>query len=303
MERQYLLLIELAESSLFSKNVLGLLKDSFYAGEERLLFILMRLEKGSVNRTQAAVQVHEYTEKYTTQLLKEIFLDCSLEKGKQLSKQERLSMGLDKSLTYGEIDFTSFYKVLRDIPEWANRQGVFYDLGSGTGRAVIASRVLADFRVCKGVEILKGLHDEAMAISTGSYQFKAAYRRHFSVSDEVELYCGSLTSIDWSDGDVIFANSTCFSDALMIEMAEMADKLKKSSLFITFTKALPNKHFEVTKKIRYKMSWGPATVYYHRKISDASEQTKQQVEISSHASTKSNWSSLAQKLCEKREDC
>lgn len=44
---------------------------------------------------------------------------------------------------------------------------------------------------------------------------------------------------DWTDGDVVFANSTCFGDALMRRLASAATALKKGAIFITLTKRLP----------------------------------------------------------------
>ena len=89
----------------------------------------------------------------------ELFVECSLETGKHLSKAEReenkltdvkagllaRALSLDytcrlqrarcfKSLIYGEVDFHSFARVLRKINPVPG--GVFYDLGSGTAKAV-----------------------------------------------------------------------------------------------------------------------------------------------------------------------
>ena len=55
----------------------------------------------------------------------------------------------------GEVEFASFSKVLRKINPPPG--GVFYDLGSGTGRAVFVARFLHDFKSCKGIEVLSGL--------------------------------------------------------------------------------------------------------------------------------------------------
>ena len=44
---------------------------------------------------------------------------------------------------------------------------------------------------------------------------------------------------DWSDGNVVFANSTCFDDALMWKLAKAATALKKGAIFITLTKRIP----------------------------------------------------------------
>ena len=40
------------------------------------------------------------------------------------------------------------------------------------------------------------------------------------------------------DGDVLFANSTCFDDSLMSKMSKMAEGLKPGAIFVTFTKGL-----------------------------------------------------------------
>jgi hypothetical protein len=47
----------------------------------------------------------------------------------------------------------------------------------------------------------------------------------------------------------------------------MAKALKPGAIFVTFTKGLNlPKHFEVIERKRYKMSWGPATVFIHRRL-------------------------------------
>jgi hypothetical protein len=38
------------------------------------------------------------------------------------------------------------------------RGGIFYDLGSGTGKGVIGAAVLYNFDACYGIEILEGLY-------------------------------------------------------------------------------------------------------------------------------------------------
>jgi hypothetical protein len=49
----------------------------------------------------------------------------------------------------------------------------------------------------------------------------------------------------------------------------MAKALKPGAIFVTFTKGLNlSRHFEVLERKRYKMSWGPATVFIHRRLND-----------------------------------
>lgn len=49
-------------------------------------------------------------------------------------------------------------------------------------------------------------------------------------SEEVELVHGSILEVDWSDGDVVLANSTCFEDDLMKALAHKAAELKPGTL-------------------------------------------------------------------------
>lgn len=81
------------------------------------------------------------TEEYATNLYNALFAECSLEDGKYLSKSEREINKLheNKSLIYGEVEFRSFSRVLRKINPAPG--GVFYDLGSGTSKAVFVVRV------------------------------------------------------------------------------------------------------------------------------------------------------------------
>ena len=98
--------------------------------------------------------------------------------GKSVSKKERDDLGLkDASLVYGEITFETFAVVMEKIKKvyglpFANscgpagmlqsRGGIFYDLGSGTGKPVIAAAICHNFDVCYGIEVLEGLYSMSL---------------------------------------------------------------------------------------------------------------------------------------------
>ena len=187
--------------------------------------------------------------------------------GKSLSKNEReeLNLGDEKSLIYGEVEYKSFYTILRKINP---KPGLtFYDLGSGTGKAVFAARMTQDFSRCIGIEILSGLHDQAFHI-TQRYNQSFRHLLDGGQRQHAAVYKGSLLEYNWSDGDVVFANSTCFDDNLMNDMSKMAQQLKPGAIVVTFTRGLTGieGNFEVLEKKREKMSWGPATVFIHRRL-------------------------------------
>lgn len=42
--------------------------------------------------------------------------------------------------------------------------GIFYDLGSGVGKGVIAASLLHSFESCKGIELLHSLHKMSLEL-------------------------------------------------------------------------------------------------------------------------------------------
>lgn len=182
-----------------------------------------------------------------------------------LSKNERESKDLteEKSLIYGEVEFSSFYRVLRKINPPAGQ--IFYDLGSGTGKALFVARLTQDFSKCIGIEILHSLHCQAERI-VRRYQEQVAPLLSLGTSTYAHAYEGSFLDFDWSDGDLVFANSTCFGDDLMGSLSRQAEKLRPGAIVVTFTKGLSSSAFEVLERKRYRMSWGPATVFIHRRL-------------------------------------
>ncbi len=86
------------------------------------------------------------------------------------------------------------------------------------------------------------------------------------VGPEITLHHSDFRLIDWSDGDVVFANSTCFDEQLMNDLARACEKLKLGTMVVTLTKGLNSTHFQVVESKQYPMSWGMATAITQKKI-------------------------------------
>lgn len=80
--------------------------------------------------------------------------------------------------TYGEFDLLFFGELLDRAWEYYHSMSIsttkpwenktFCDIGSGTGRLVISAAALhPHWRVCKGLEILQGIHNESIHIADG----------------------------------------------------------------------------------------------------------------------------------------
>jgi hypothetical protein len=78
----------------------------------------------------------------------------------------------------------------------------------------------------------------------------------------IEFLEADFLQVDWSHGDLVFLNSTCYSPALMASLSAQAERLRPGALVVSLTKALqpPNPDtFELLSKRKYQMSWGSAT--------------------------------------------
>lgn len=207
--------------------------------------------------------------------------------GKAASKKEREEQSLKATtLVYGEISFEAFGIVIEKIKKvygkpdvgtsgekgvLQNRGGTFYDLGHGTGKAIVAAAILHNFDQCIGFEILEGLFSVSLDMQA-SYNTRGKSKL---TDREFDTFCTFLhadfldiKAKDWRDGDVVFANSTCYDDELMNKIAILALGMKKGSFFVTFTKRLPSNDFAVLEHTMERMSWGEATVYIHQKNTD-----------------------------------
>ena len=207
--------------------------------------------------------------------------------GKAASKKEREDLSLKATtLVYGEISFEAFGVIIEKIKKiygrpdvgasgesgvLQNRGGLFYDLGHGTGKAVVAAAILHNFDQCIGFEILESLFSLSL-------DMQAAYntRGKPKLTDrEFDTFCTFLhadfldiKAKDWRDGDIVFANSTCYDDELMTKISLLAAGMKKGSFFVSFTKRLPINDFVVLEHTMERMSWGEATIYIHQKVTD-----------------------------------
>mmetsp|Transcript_6864 Transcript_6864/g.9220 ORF Transcript_6864/g.9220 Transcript_6864/m.9220 type:complete len:397 (+) Transcript_6864:49-1239(+) len=255
----------LAKDRIISNNGKAFLKELVLRKDKRLVELLRKFESKETGDAEFLEGIHKLIDEETFDLYVQLFSDVSLEVGKTLSKSEREEKQLsdEKSLIYGEVDFHSFARILRKVGPFSD--GVFYDLGSGTSKAVFVARLTQDFATCLGIEILEGLHQAAHGICE---RYNSSFREllNSTQSQEVGVKLGSFLDYDWSDGDVVFANSTCFDDELMEAMSKAAEAMAPGSIFISFTKGLCSPKFEVLDKKRYKMSWGPATVFIHRRL-------------------------------------
>lgn len=163
-----------------------------------------------------------------------------------LAKQARMQQQLfSYEYIYGEIDYKSFMKLL-DRCE-IRSASIFYDLGSGVGKAVMCAALLYDFKKICGIEQLQLLHDHATKVQQSSEVLK---------TKNIFLYQDNILTADWLEADIVFINASAFIGDFWNQLLEKLKQLKVGTQIVVVSKLLPSDHFTVKYSDFLSMSCG-----------------------------------------------
>lgn len=174
----------------------------------------------------------------------------------------------ESCLVYGEVEFNSFAEILDFALSGLLKRNKFVDLGHGTGKALVIAGALYDFETLCGCEIIEGLYEISQ---TAQSQFIQQSYSKLLIPPNLSLTFGSFLNqtFDWSDANLVFANSTCFTDDIFKKIESRACQLEPGARVITLTLCFQSPSFEIILKKRVQMSWGSTTVYVHERRADA----------------------------------
>ena len=154
-----------------------------------------------------------------------------------------------------------------------NNQPIFYDLGSGTGKSLFAISLMQKFKKIIGIEYLENLYK--LILENKNYYLKKINEKikdknlfSFDIQNDIEIIHGDFLKQNWENANIIFANSPCFSNDLINNIASKANKeCKSNTIIITVTKNLNklNSDWELRDGFRRLMSWGNATIYIYKR--------------------------------------
>ena len=170
----------------------------------------------------------------------------------------------NKTLTYGEVAPDSFFQILSSVSPQAGE--VFYDLGSGTGKAVMLAGLSFPFQKVVGVEILSELSQVAQSVLI---RYRSEFQKTLPqeyMKQTIDFITKDFFDVDISDADVVFAHCTCFSTELMVSLSKKLSELKVGARVITVTQQLNSPLFKLQSSRLYHMAWGNATVWVYERI-------------------------------------
>lgn len=196
-----------------------------------------------------------------TELAEQLFADVQ---GYSLSATGRAKVGRDADpvLTYGEVTPESVeYMMQMTDPQHGE---IFYDLGCGTGKAVILSAFLRPFSRSTGIDIIEDLWQSASQ-SGARYEADVKPLLENRAHQQVTFVHGSMFDQDLSDGDVFFTHCTCFDDDMMNRISQKLEACKPGTRVITVTKGLTSPEFDLLHSTPFRMGWGEATLCFYRR--------------------------------------
>jgi len=217
-------------------------------------------------------------------VFQEIVSEYPISVAKKLSNEERATMTCKTyTMIYGEVDFVSLaetFEVVKLLCGELEPGGLFVDLGSGTGKGVIAGALLHDFDECWGIELLSGLYGVSEQLK-GTYdrefpRFMSEEPGLFSSKPSVRMINASFFDIDWSNASFIFSNSSVFSVEMLTKLGDVP--IRPGTVAITTTKTLISPLWKVITSFKKKMSWGDATVIIQQRQADLPRQEEEVTE-------------------------
>jgi predicted RNA methylase len=152
-----------------------------------------------------------------------------------LEKNEQNTAG---NLLYGEIEFEPFTIILETIklnfPELLNEDGIFFDIGSGSGKAVLAAALFYSWKKCIGIEINLPLV-ECATIALNNFKTIPIFVNSIARTDIVFENTDAFDTYDYGEANLIFVNSTALNDEYMKKLSLKLSNVKNNSILITTT--------------------------------------------------------------------
>jgi len=186
------------------------------------------------------------------QLWEEIYAEYPANKVKQASIEERKASGKedDKSLTYGELDFTIINNLITMLKNQHTKfyagSGFFLDLGSGCGKTCVAAALSHQFEKVVGVETMTCL-DEAAQKANEKYKEVALGGDPPAEKAEIQFIKGDFVTDLAATVEpfasqiaVCVAMAGCFGEEQLNALATLASKMSDDSIFVTYSQELPD---------------------------------------------------------------
>lgn len=213
-------------------------------------YVLHRNKRNKIQRWKKSLQLPAHA-----QVFQQIYREVDGFSLSRLARKKQDSI----DYTYGEIEFLPFIALLSMIKP--DHDTVFYDLGSGIGKAVIACAMVFPVRKSVGIEILPELYSSACE----QIQKLAANPNYTKQVKKIQFIKGDILDADLSEATLIFINATTFFGTTWETICTRLNNLPHLKTVITTSKELPNSNFTLVNRTKLQMSWGVVLAFTHHR--------------------------------------
>lgn len=184
--------------------------------------------------------------------------------GYVLSHADRRRQGLaGQSFVYGEVVPSTFHRALAAVAPAPGE--VFFDLGSGTGKAVFLAALCFDFARLVGVELLPALGAAAREVLA---RYDAEVRPLLPPekrAQRIELRDGDCRNVDLSGADVVFLHSVCYERSLLSALTLQLERLRPGARVISVGQRLASPELAWRTGFQAEMEWGEGFAYLYQR--------------------------------------
>tara|TARA_R110002110_G_scaffold415856_3_gene658444 strand:- start:22327 stop:23061 length:735 start_codon:yes stop_codon:yes gene_type:complete len=177
------------------------------------------------------------------------------------AKLAKIRRGItEDSFLYGEVDFLTLIALLTYCQP--TEHDVFYDLGSGAGKAVFSAALCFPIRKSIGIELMPELVSLAKNI-LAEYQ-KTGHAKNNKC--EIQFEQADILQRPFSDATIIFINATAFKGQLWKNIEDRLYALPIGARVILTTHQLSSSYFKLIYSGTEVMSWGMNSAFVFEKI-------------------------------------
>ena len=185
-------------------------------------------------------------EKDSRRLLNTFYKDIC---GYKITRKEDMAIRKARSLsTYGEITFASVRKILNYCK--ANKNSVFYDLGSGVGKMVMQVGMTKVIKKAVGIELAESRHNDAMQV------YKQVKQMRLLRTANTKFLCADILKTSLRDASIVYTCSTVFPYTFMDILADkLTDELKPGTKIFTLQDFTYMGGLTEVGKMQLDMTW------------------------------------------------
>ena len=164
------------------------------------------------------------------------------------------------SETYGEILYQSIYTLLSEIP--LTEEDVFFDLGSGLGKAVTQIFLKSAVKESAGIEIIPELYQTSLAVAQ---KVQHDLPDFYAGGRKLTFHLGSFLETSFAAASVLLIGSPCFSQQMLYPLGKIINQLSTIHSVLTLRPINTLERLSFKKVIRIECTWDSALCYIYRR--------------------------------------